>query len=551
MSIQEGGGEEDGKEPEREQGLDPGITVGGQSRAETDTLNRDICIERLSLQYHSQLLLDDTTLTLNHGNRYGLVGKNGCGKSVLLHTLANNAFKLPKGMSLYHLRKEMDPSDNSALEAVMEVDPLEKEKVEALDKFDMDESKPRAIRILTGLGFSDSMLHKKTKEYSGGWRMRIALARALFLEPDILLLDEPTNHLDMESVVWLEQYLARWDKILLLVSHSQDFMNGVCTHMIRVTDRQLVYYTGNYDQYAQTRKEADIQQQKKYEAEQKDIQQLKDFVAKFGHGTKKLAQQGKSREKILNRKLEAGLTAAVVYEHQTQFQFSDPGQQLTPMLTLEEVSFGYSPDKILYKSVDIGFDMKTRLALLGPNGAGKSTLLKLMTGELKPLAGKVGINPRLRVSKFTQHFEDVLSPLEQSALDFMAATYTQRKREDLRRFLGKFGITGEIQTAPMKLLSEGQKARIVFAKLALDTPHLLLLDEPTNALDMESIDALAKALQEFKGAVVLVSHDMRLISQVAKEILVVDNGQVKPYEGTIMDFKRALQKRLGITSREA
>ncbi|GAB5357950.1 hypothetical protein AAMO2058_000417800 [Amorphochlora amoebiformis] len=583
MSISGTGKERDGKPREggetsieAEEDKLKGIAAQGHSSAKKDSYTKDIRIERISLQYYEKTLLEDTSLVLNYGNRYGLIGRNGCGKSILLKALANKGFQLPMGMSLYHLRKELDPTNDTALEAVMSAQSERKEietriheiekkmedtggdedeksqmedqlaaLYESLNRLeDRDSAKPRAISILRGLGFgSEAMLNKKTREFSGGWRMRIALARALFLEPEFLILDEPTNHLDMESVVWLENYLKGWRKLLLMVSHSQDFMNGVCTHMIRFVEKKLVPYTGNYDQYVKTRQEKETQQQKQYEAEQKDIAQLKEFVAKFGHGTKKLAAQGKSREKILNRKIEAGLTAPVAVQEPVDFEFGNPGKLPTPLLTIQEVSFGYSPDRLLYENVDFGLDPETRLALLGPNGAGKSTLLKLMTRELQPTAGKVGLSPNLKIAKFTQHFADILDE-ELTPLEFMDRLFPEKGTADMRRFLGRFGISGDIQTTQIKFLSEGQKARVVFSKINLDNPQLLLLDEPTNALDMESIDALARALQTFKGAVVLVSHDMRLISQVAKQIFVVDKKCVTPFQGTIMDFKKNLQNKL-------
>lgn len=409
-----------------------------------------------------------------------------------------------------------------------------------LDALDASAAEARATSILHGLGFTTAMQSMKTREFSGGWRMRVALARALFLPTvECLILDEPTNHLDMDAVLWLEEYLAKWDRILFFVCHSQDFLNNVCTHIVRLdmTYKKLRYYAGNYDTYMQTRRDQDMVQTRAYEAEQRDISEIKDFIARFGHGTVKMVRQAQSREKLLQKKLEAGLTEMPEADPEYDWTFPDAGQLPVPVLSIENVSFNYPGGKELYSKVDFGVDLQTRVALVGPNGAGKTTLIKLLTGELHPTKGQIKKNMHLKISRFTQHFEDKLD-LSMTPMDFFKLKLMPKESiEKIRSLLGRFGCSGPQQSQVMDQLSAGQKARIVFAIIAYEKPHLVMLDEPTNPLDMESIDALARCVNAFKGGVIMISHDMRLISQCAEQIYICDNKEIKRYEGDIMKFK--------------
>lgn len=342
-----------------------------------------------------------------------------------------------------------------------------------------------------------------------------------------LLLDEPTNHLDMEAVIWLENYLSKWDKILLLVSHSQDFLNNVCSHMIHFTNKkQLHYYDGNYDQFIKTKSEKEENQWKQYKWEQDSIKQMKEYIARFGHGTAKNAKQAQSKEKVLQKMIRGGLTPKPEEEKMLNFKFTDPGHLPPPVLAFHDVSFGYPGCEPLYKNVNFGVDLDSRVALVGPNGAGKTTLVKLMAGELNPTLGDIRPHGHLKLGRFTQHFVDVLD-LEKTPLEFFESLYPNDPRDEQRKYLGRFGVSGQMQVRKMEELSDGQKSRVVLAKLGREVPHILLLDEPTNHLDMEGIDALAKAVNEFEGGLVLVSHDMRLISQVAKEIWICDNRTIE------------------------
>ncbi|OEL20120.1 ABC transporter F family member 1 [Dichanthelium oligosanthes] len=530
-------------------------------------LSRDIHIESLSLTFHGHDLIVDSELELNYGRRYGLLGLNGCGKSTLLTAIGCRELPIPEHMDIYHLSHEIEASDMSALQAVVSCDEervkLEKEAemlaaqddgggealdrvYERLDAMDAATAEKRAAEILFGLGFSKQMQAKKTKDFSGGWRMRIALARALFMNPTILLLDEPTNHLDLEACVWLEEMLKKFDRILVVISHSQDFLNGVCTNIIHMQNKKLKLYTGNYDQYVQTRSELEENQMKQYKWEQEQIASMKEYIARFGHGSAKLARQAQSKEKTLAKMERGGLTERVVRDRVLVFRFTDVGKLPPPVLQFVEVKFGYTPDNLIYKCLDFGVDLDSRIALVGPNGAGKSTLLKLMTGDLVPLDGMVRRHNHLRIAQYHQHLAEKLD-LDMSALAYMMKEYPGTEEEKMRAAVGKFGLSGKAQVMPMKNLSDGQRSRVIFAWLAYRQPQLLLLDEPTNHLDIETIDSLAEALNEWDGGLVLVSHDFRLINQVAQEIWVCENQAVTRWEGDIMDFKAHLKSKAGLS----
>ncbi|KAH9700414.1 hypothetical protein KPL71_024685 [Citrus sinensis] len=521
-------------------------------------LSRDIRIESLSVTFHGHDLIVDSELELNYGRRYGLLGLNGCGKSTLLTAIGCRELPIPDHMDIYHLSREIEASDMSSLEAVISCDEerlkLEKEAeilgaqedgggeqlervYERLEALDASTAEKRAAEILYGLGFNKTMQAKKTRDFSGGWRMRIALARALFINPTILLLDEPTNHLET---------LKNFDRILVVISHSQDFLNGVCTNIIHMQNKKLKFYTGNFDQYVQTRSELEENQMKQYKWEQEQIASMKEYIARFGHGSAKLARQAQSKEKTLAKMERGGLTEKVVKDKVLVFRFVDVGKLPPPVLQFVEVTFGYTPDNLIYKNLDFGVDLDSRVALVGPNGAGKSTLLKLMTGDLVPLDGMVRRHNHLRIAQFHQHLAEKLD-MDMPALQYMIKEYPGNEEERMRAAIGRFGLTGKAQVMPMKNLSDGQRSRVVFAWLAYRQPHMLLLDEPTNHLDIETIDSLAEALNEWDGGLVLVSHDFRLINQVAHEIWVCENQAVTRWEGDIMDFKQHLKAKAGLS----
>uniref|UniRef100_A0A7S3LP86 ABC transporter domain-containing protein n=1 Tax=Aplanochytrium stocchinoi TaxID=215587 RepID=A0A7S3LP86_9STRA len=541
---------------------------------------RSIQVDNLTVSYHGVELVHETSLKLSYGQRYGMLGLNGTGKTTVLRAIASRMVPIPKNIDCYTVEKGMDKTDKTALQAVLEVgDEIKELEAEAemlsaklgdesldedeqtaisdrvseiyerLDEMDAETAEMRAGSILSGLGFTKEMQAKATKDFSGGWRMRISLARALFLQPTFLILDEPTNHLDMEAVVWFENYLKNFDKILLLTSHSQDFLNNVCTNIILLRNKKLEYYGGNYDTYIRTRKEMETQQMKRYDWEQEQIKSMKEYIARFGHGSAKLARQAQSKEKTLEKMIQAGLTEKVKSDVVVSFVFHNVGKLPPPVLALQEMSFAYPGCQNLYEHVDFGLDLDSRVALVGPNGAGKTTMLNLFSGELQPTGGMIRRHHHLKMSKFAQHFVEEI-PLDRSPLEYMCSEFPkdlegkEMTPEKMRSVIGRFGITGKVQTMNIGQMSDGQVSRLAFARIYMQRPHMILLDEPTNHLDMESIDSLAEAINNFDGGMVLVSHDMRLIEQVAKEIWICDKGTITRFPGSILDFKARIEKDL-------
>lgn len=373
--------------------------------------------------------------------------------------------------------------------------------------------------------------------------MRIALARTLYLRPSLLLLDEPTNHLDLNACVWLEEELKNYPRILVVISHSQDFLNGVCNSIIHMDKKKLQYYGGNYDSYVQTRLELLENQAKRYKWEQDQIAHMKNYIARFGHGSAKLARQAQSKEKTLKKMVDGGLTEKVTADRTLSFYFPSCGTIPPPVIMVQHVSFRYNETKpYIYQNLDFGIDLDTRVALVGPNGAGKSTLLKLISGELIPSDGLIRRHSHLKIGRYHQHLAEQLD-LNLSALEYMMKCYPEvKEREEMRKIIGRYGLTGQQQICPIRNLSDGQRCRVTFAWLAWQCPHLLLLDEPTNHLDIETIDALAEAINDFDGGMILVSHDFRLISQVTEEIWVCEKKTITKWDGDIFSYKQRLTK---------
>ena len=530
-------------------------------------LSRDIKFDSYSLSCFGKELIQNTTLELTYGHRYGLIGSNGSGKTTMMKSIASRDIPIPPHIDIYFLQEGVPATELTALESVLEearkeVERLEKmaedlsghpdvdpsmidDIYERLDSLEPSTFESRASSILIGLGFTTQTMKKKTKDMSGGWRMRVALARALFVRPMFLLLDEPTNHLDMEACVWLENYLCSYDRILLLVSHSQDFLNGVCTKVMHLSNRKLTHYTGNYDKFIETKVEVETNQIKAYHKQQEEIAHIKAFIASCGTYAN-LVRQGKSRQKILDKMIADGLIELPYQEPVFTFRFESSGALPPPVISFSDVSFSYSGEAkdFLYKDLDFGVDMDSRIALVGPNGVGKSTLLKLITGDCSPSLGRIARHPHLRLGRYHQHSVDQLD-LEATPVEYMKRKfpYFEYDTDMWRRKLGQFGISGPQQMQPIRRLSDGQRSRVVFAEMANTQPNMLLLDEPTNPLDIECIDSLAQALNAFDGGVILVSHDFRLISQVAQEIWVCENQTITKWEGDIQSYKKHVSDR--------
>ncbi|CAN1306746.1 ABC transporter F family member 4 [Linum perenne] len=565
--------------------------LAGEEDADANV--KDISIENFSVSARGKELLKNTEVKISHGKRYGLVGPNGMGKSTLLKLLAWRKIPVPKNIDVLLVEQEVVGDDKSALQAVVsaneelmklrqeeelmklrqEVDSLQKlssagdengddsfdqddagEKLSELyDKLQLmgsDAAEAQASKILAGLGFTKDMQARPTRSFSGGWRMRISLARALFVQPTLLLLDEPTNHLDLRAVLWLEEYLCRWKKTLVVVSHDRDFLNTVCSEIIHLHDLKLQTYRGNFDDfevgYEQRRKE----QNKKFENYEKQMKAAK------RSGSRVQQEKVKDRAKF-NVNKDASKSRAkgkVVDDDDVAPEAPTKSTELTPpLLQLIEVSFSYPnrPDFRL-SNVDVGIDMGTRVAIVGPNGAGKSTLLNLLAGDLVPTEGESRRSQKLRVGRYSQHFVDLLT-MDETPVQYLLRLHPEQegfsKQEAVRAKLGKYGLPSHNHLTPIAKLSGGQKARVVFTSISMSKPHILLLDEPTNHLDMQSIDALADALDEFTGGVVLVSHDSRLISRVCEdeeksEIWVVEDGTVKFFPGTFDEYKEELQREI-------
>ncbi|XP_030596815.1 ATP-binding cassette sub-family F member 1 isoform X2 [Archocentrus centrarchus] len=537
----------------------------------------DIKLERFSISAHGKELFVNADLLIVAGRRYGLVGPNGKGKTTLLKHIANRALSIPPNIDVLLCEQEVVADDTPAVQAVLKADTrrlklLEEEKqlqarlekgedsvTERLDKVYEElraigaaAAEAKARRILAGLSFTPEMQNRPTKRFSGGWRMRVSLARALFMEPTLLMLDEPTNHLDLNAVIWLNNYLQGWKKTLLIVSHDQSFLDDVCTDIIHLDNQKLYYYRGNYltfkKMYVQKQKEL----QKQYDKQEKKLKELK----AGGKSTKQAEKQTKdalTRKQLKGKKKggqeeesqEATELLKRPKEYTVKFTFPNPPPLSPPILGLHSVDFGYESQKLLFKNVDFGIDMDSRICIVGPNGVGKSTLLLLLTGKINPTKGEMRKNHRLKVGFFNQQYADQLN-MEETATEYLMRNFNL-PYQDGRKCLGRFGLESHAHTIQISKLSGGQKARVVFAELACRQPDVLILDEPTNNLDIESIDALSEAINEYKGAVIIVSHDARLITETQCQLWVVEDCSINQIDGDFDDYKREVLEALGET----
>ncbi|KAL7913248.1 P-loop containing nucleoside triphosphate hydrolase protein [Trichoderma velutinum] len=542
---------------------------------------KDIKLDNIDVSIGANRILTDTTLTLAYGHRYGLVGNNGVGKSTLLRALSRREVAIPTHISILHVEQEITGDDTPAIQAVLDADvwrkvlireqeglinrlaeleierapladtsadaaklDLEKETMDTklgdvqskLAEMESDKAESRAASILAGLGFSPERQQFATKTFSGGWRMRLALARALFCEPDLLLLDEPSNMLDVPSITFLSNYLQDYPSTVLVVSHDRAFLNEVATDIVHQHSQRLDYYRGaNFESFYATREERKKVAKREYEKQMAERAHLQAFIDKFRYNAAK-SSEAQSRIKKLEK---MPVLEPPEKEYDVKFQFPEVEKLSPPIIQMSGVSFGYTPDKPLLSNVDLDVQLDSRIGIVGPNGAGKTTVLKLLITKLEASKGLVTSHPRLRIGFFAQHHVDSLD-LTMSAVSFMAKAYPGKTDEEYRRQLGAFGITGTTGLQKMVQLSGGQKSRVAFACLALTQPHILVLDEPSNHLDIEAMDALAEALNEFQGGVLMVSHDVTMLQSVCTSLWVCDGGTVEKFDGTVQQYKKKI-----------
>lgn len=517
-------------------------------------------IENLTYRIGPRMLLEGVSASVNAGTRVGLVGRNGTGKTTLLRLISGDigpesgSIEVPRRWRVGITRQEAPGGEKSLIDTVLafdaELTSLMAESETATDPYRIGEiharlhdkdaySAPsRAASILAGLGFDEAAQQRPCSSYSGGWRMRVALAGLLFMQPELLLLDEPTNHLDLEATLWLEDYLKTYPGTILMVSHDRDLLNRAVNSIIHLENAKLTLYQGNYDRFESTRR-MQIEQNEKLRVKQMARRaEIESFVARFRAKATK-AKQAQSRIKMLER-------MQPIAEHQEEasidFSFPEIDELAPPLYALNRVSIGYNGKPVL-SNISLRLDNEDRIGILGANGNGKSTLVKLLAGKLQPLSGDVSRSSKLRIGYFAQHQTDELDMGATPVLEMMRRL-EKASEQQARNHLGRFGFTQQRSQTVVGSLSGGEKARLLFALMTLSKPHILLLDEPTNHLDMDSRESLAQAINAFEGAVVIISHDPNVIEMTADRLWLVEGGQVTNYEGDLDDYRaRTLKTR--------
>jgi len=513
-------------------------------------------INDLTFRHSGKLIFENASASIASGHKVGLVGRNGAGKSTLLGLIAGDLhadqgdISIPLKAKMGRVAQEAPDGPASLVDTVLSADlelaslqqRLEREEDpnklaeihERLNDINAHSAPARAAALLSGLGFNAEAQKRPVGEFSGGWRMRVALASVLFTQPDLLLLDEPTNYLDLEGAIWLENYLKSYPYSLIMVSHDRDMLNAVCDTILHVEQGKLHIYRGNYDRFERTRAEK-LELQSKMQAKQNaQRKHLQSFVDRFRYKASK-AKQAQSRIKMLER-LEPA--AALSEDASISLQFPTPEYLPPPLITLDDVSVGYGADVIL-RHLNLRIDMEDRVALLGPNGAGKSTMAKLLSGRLKPMEGQYQKPKKLKVGYFAQHQLDELHP-DQSAFEHMSVLMPLAGEAKTRARLGQFGFSADKADRPVETLSGGEKARLLFCLITYDKPHLLILDEPTNHLDLDARQALVQALNGYEGAVLLISHDRFLIETCVDDLYVIEEGTVNGFKGDLDDYAKKI-----------
>ena len=515
-------------------------------------------IEGLTYRIGPRTLFDDAETAINEGHRVGFVGRNGTGKTTLLNLIIGNlipdtgSINYPQRWKIGVTKQEAPESSLNLIDTVKATD---KELIQLnresdtttdpnriaeihsrLNEKEAHRAHSRAARILAGLGFSESEMQRPCKEFSGGWRMRVALAGLLFNKPDLLLLDEPTNHLDLEASLWLEDYLRRYQGTILVVSHDRGLLNRVVNQILHLDNAKLRLYTGDYDRF-ETNFRAQIQRiESERTRQEKQRVHIQKFIDRFRYKATK-AKQAQSRLKMLERmeplpeRQQDGLVS---------FDFPNPKPLAPPLYSVDNASIGYDGKAVL-NQVSFRLDIEDRIALIGANGNGKSTLIKLLAGRLEAISGNIVHSKKLRVGYFAQHQTDELD-FEATPLIAISRKRPKDLQVKLRAHLGRFGFTQERADTQIRNLSGGEKARLLFAIMSCDDPHILLLDEPTNHLDVIAREALIQAINTFEGAVIIVSHDHHVIELTADRLWLVDQGTVLPYEGDLNEYRTFLTK---------
>ena len=527
-----------------------------------------IILKNLTLRRSSKVLLDSVSLTLNPGEKIGLVGRNGAGKSSLFALLNGSLhedggdFSMPTQWRMAQVAQNMPETSQSATEFVLEGDTRLSGLREKLQKAEQEgdglaiaqahadlsdanahDAPARAQALILGLGFQVGQLQRPVNSFSGGWRMRLQLARALMCPSDLLLLDEPTNHLDLDALVWLEAWLKRYEGTLIVISHDREFLDAVTQVTVHIEHAQLTRYGGNYSQFEELRAQQLTLQQSAFERQQAKIAHLQKFIDRFKAQATK-ARQAQSRVKALERMEKI---APVLASADFTFEFQEPANLPNPMLVLNDAAFGYrtedGQENVILRNVSKTVLAGQRIGILGANGQGKSTLVKTVARTLPALAGKVTEGKGLAIGYFAQQELDVLRG-EDHPLGHMVRLARElgidAREQELRNFLGSFNFSGDMVQQPVGSMSGGEKARLVLAMIVWQRPNLLLLDEPTNHLDLATREALSMALNEFEGTVMLVSHDRALLRAVCDEFWLVGRGQVGPFDGDLDDYQRYL-----------
>jgi ATP-binding cassette subfamily F protein 3 len=514
-----------------------------------------LSIQDVTYRIAGRTLLDRVSVNIPTGYRVGLVGPNGAGKSTLFKLIAGELqldggeISLLKGASLGMVRQDLPHDETSLLDVVLQADKerarLMKEAettedsdrisfiYERLTEIDAYEAPSRAASILAGLGFNEEAQGRPISDFSGGWRARVALASALFLQPNLLLLDEPTNHLDFESMVWLENFLIRYEHTLVVISHDRDILNKTVDHIIHLENQKLMSYTGNYDQFERRRAERLLNQQAMHEKQQAQKERMMKFVDRF-RATASKARQAQSRLKAIEK---MDIVDAVIADRGTHFTFPEPKEMKSPLIQLEHVDAGYVEGRPVLRGLDLRIDKDDRIALLGANGNGKSTLVKIISDRLKPMAGTIHKNGRLKVGYFAQFQTDELD-VDLTPFQLMQEVMVDRSEPQIRAVLASFGFNRSKADTKVGALSGGEKARLLFCRMSFDAPHIMLLDEPTNHLDIDAREALIQALNEYTGAVILVSHDPHLVECVADQLWLVADGTCKPFEEDLEVYRK-------------